>query len=187
MTQGSRLASYHARVAAKAVEAPLNACDETQPPIEPEEGEIEDEENPVTTTTEKPAAAAPAPAAPTPAAAAPAAPAPAAAIDHKARMKAVFAHADVKGKEGLAADLLADSDYDSLSAEGIIKILGKSPTAAPAAGDDDTGKRMLAAMTVETEDLGRDAEAAAEAKAKAENYGWDKIHAEVDERRKISA
>lgn len=183
MTTGSRLAGYRARVAAKAADTLIHAS-EIEDPAAPVEGEPEEENvmtNPTNPITPAPVAAAPVVVTP-PVAAAPVAAAP----DGVARMKAVFASDKVKGQEARAAEMLADADFDSLTAEGIIKILGATPAAAaPVAGDDEVGKRMLAAMTVETPDIGSGGQSE-EDKAKAE-VDWDKIHAEVAERNKLSA
>jgi hypothetical protein len=80
-----------------------------------------------------------------------------AATDGTARMKAVFAHESVKGNEARAAALLADNDFDALSAEAIVKIIAGDTAPKPEANDDSAvGKEMLAKMDVVTGDLGAD-------------------------------
>lgn len=173
MSKSSRLADHRARASA----AP--ATDDPNPPTDDAEDEIDagetgttrKKETPMTTETEaKPAAAVAAPAAA-------AEPDAAAKPDLVARMKAVLGDDKVKGKTARAAELLADSDYDGLSAEAMIKLVASQPEAA--APEDDTGKRMLAAMTVETPPIG----SGGEPDPAANNYGWDKIHAEIREAR----
>ena len=139
--------SRFAALRARAGDAPLNPDpaieddeeDETNP--EPEAGA--DKETEMTDKTKKedqPVAAEPK----------------ADAIDHKARMQAVFANETVKGKERLAADILADAAFDSLTADAVIKLVGKSEAGAAPKKDDDAEFRdkAAAAMDAKIGDLG---------------------------------
>jgi hypothetical protein len=105
-----------------------------------------------------------------------------AAIDFNARMKAVFADDSVKGKETRAAAILADADFDGLSAEAIIKIVAgdASPAVVAASnGDDDPEFRTAALAALTTAPNPMVTPTGGEPAAKA-NHGWADIHAEVN-------
>lgn len=107
------------------------------------------------------------------------------------RFNTVIASEHYAGREKLAAELLKSE----MSADQITGALAAAPVAVKAeepngkADDADEKDRQLMRDRLQGKnpDLGNDDEPDAEAKAKAENHGWDKIHAEVEERRKLSA
>jgi len=99
----------------------------------------------------------------------------------KAVASAVEADDNCKGKAGLALAMLADDDYASLSASGIVKLLGKTPaTAAAADADGEAGAGMLAAMKAMGNANTGNSSASVSAEA---NHGWDSIHADIQARR----
>ncbi|WP_417615317.1 hypothetical protein [Parasphingorhabdus sp.] len=97
--------------------------------------------------------------------------------EERARVAAVFASDDVKGREQAAAHLLSSSD---MPADGIVAIL---PKLAPSADSGaSAGQQMLDAMAQDGDvDTGIDAGAP----KPAANHGWDDIHAEIRESRKL--
>lgn len=103
----------------------------------------------------------------------------------KAVASAVETDEACKGKAGLALAMLADDDYASLSASGIVKLLGKTPAVA-ADADAEAGGAMLAAMkqfgNPDTGNASGNANNPSKP-AQAANHGWDSIHAEIRERR----
>lgn len=111
------------------------------------------------------------------------------------RVNAVIASEHYAGREKLAATLL-NSD---MNAESIVAALAAAPAPAktgsetvtdPKAEQEERDKDLMRAnLQKGNPDLGEDNEdeAAQTAKAKAENYGWDKIHARVEEQRNAQA
>lgn len=112
------------------------------------------------------------------------------------RMNKVFASEHYAGREALAAKMLGKP---SMSAEDIIDLLADTPKAATATGlteeqqreaAEAAGRETMKIAIDETANSSVDASGGdknADAKAKATNHGWDKIHAEVDARRAASA
>lgn len=102
----------------------------------------------------------------------------------KAVAAAVETDAACSGKAGLALAMLADDDFASLSASGIVKLLGKTPL--PGASTEDPEAAAGAAMFAAMKALGNpdtgNASTSAQPQQQA-NHGWDKIHAEIRERR----
>lgn len=97
--------------------------------------------------------------------------------EERARIETVFASDDVKGREQAAAHLLSSSD---MPAEGIVALL---PKLAPSADDGKSaGQQMLDQMA---EDHIPDTGIDGGAPKPAANHGWDDIHAEIRESRKI--
>jgi hypothetical protein len=100
------------------------------------------------------------------------------ASDAHARVKAVFAAAEMKGREAVALAILADDEFAGLSAAAVVKMAAMTPLAS---GEDADGKAILAAITASANaNLGAGGEAEPRAEA---NHGWDAIHAELRERR----
>jgi hypothetical protein len=105
------------------------------------------------------------------------------------RVGTVVASEHYVGREKLAANLLKSE----MSAEAIVSALAEAPLATKAAEtdggknpDDEDRQLMRDQLRGKNPDLGNEDEGDkdAAAKAKADNYGWDKIHAEIDERQK---
>jgi hypothetical protein len=105
------------------------------------------------------------------------------------RVSTVVASEHYVGREKLAANLLKSD----MSAEAIVGALADAPVASKA-GESDAGKNdddddrqlMREQLRGNNPNLGNEDEGDkdAAAKAKADNYGWEKIHAEIDERQK---
>lgn len=127
--------------------------------------------------TEKPAAAAPVLAA----VEAIAEPINASAPDLNARLKAVAADERIKGRESAALEMLADAEFDGLSAEAVCKLVAKTPLAAA----DSDGAKMLAAIeSGGNPDLGNgggDAKESTEAEQAKEYFA--NAHAEIQQSR----
>jgi hypothetical protein len=101
------------------------------------------------------------------------------------RSSEVLASEHYTGREALAQTLLGN---DKLSSGEIIAALATAPKAAPAvaAGDDEENARASLREGLAAEQPAATSEAdelAAAADAKATNYGWDDVHAEVREMR----
>lgn len=109
------------------------------------------------------------------------------------RMNKVFASEHYAGREALAATMLAKP---SMSADDIIDILAATPKAEKQGLSDDAsreaaeaaGRKEMKDALAQTGNSGIDATNGGsggddDAKAKASNYGWDAIHAEVEARR----
>ncbi len=101
-------------------------------------------------------------------------------VDLNARMKTVFAADAVKGKEGFAASLLGDSEFDALSAEAIVKLVAAQSVAAPNADESEVGNRMLA--QIEANPNPEITPAGGEQKADDSDAGWKKATASVNKR-----
>lgn len=105
------------------------------------------------------------------------------------RVGTVVASEHYVGREKLAANLLKSE----MSAEAIVGALAEAPLASKA-DDGDGGNNadeadrqlMREQLNRNNPDLGNEDEGEkdANAKAKADNHGWAKIHAEIDERQK---
>jgi len=99
----------------------------------------------------------------------------------KAVAEAVATDDACKGKADLAISLLADDDYKSVSASGIIKMLGSTTVAS--AGDPEEAARaeMRAAIsgTTNSKIEANDQGGKPDAKAKADSV-WDRAYASVD-------
>lgn len=94
------------------------------------------------------------------------------------RLTAVLASEEFKGRETLAATLLGNAE---LSADSVIAALKSAPKPVAADGDDaEFRAKMLAALENQGEDIGSGGDA-----PKAANHGWDDIHAEIRNDRKI--
>lgn len=81
-----------------------------------------------------------------------------------------------KGKADMALAMLADPDFNDLSASAMVKVLARAP-ATEANGDAADGKAMLELMRQGASvNLGNDGAAKPAAE---ENHGWAKIHEEL--------
>lgn len=102
----------------------------------------------------------------------------------KAVATAVASDESCKGKADLALAMLADDDFASLSASGIVKLLGKASTSGSQANDPDAvaGAAMLDAMKA-FGNANTGTSSASATPQKAENHGWSTIHADIRERR----
>ena len=102
----------------------------------------------------------------------------AARAEERARFNAVMSSEHYKGRESLAATLLAN---DKLSADEIVTALASANASnAESGADAEAGAAMLKAMQAmgnpDTTDSGKGQQQEAD-------FGWGKIHAEVRERR----
>jgi hypothetical protein len=101
-------------------------------------------------------------------------------IDFNARMQTVFASEQVKGKSEYAAAILADTDFNGLSAEAVIKLVAKHET--PSA-DKDSGEaaKILAAISGGNANLGTDS---GNTTSEPENsaVGWNKAVSAINAR-----
>lgn len=104
----------------------------------------------------------------------------AAATDDRVKAVAAAVASDdaCKGKADLALAMLADDDYASLSAAGIVKLLGKTPAIGASASNEASD--VLEAIRASNAALGN---SNANSAPEAANHGWDAITAEVRERR----
>lgn len=94
----------------------------------------------------------------------------------KAVAAAVADDGPCKGKADLALAMLADDDYATLSASGIVKLLGKTPATTSASADDEASARsaMLAAIAENTNSNVDATGAGKPAKAQGSIAPWDK-------------
>ena len=104
----------------------------------------------------------------------------------RTRTNTVLTSEHYAGREKLAANLLSTP----LSAEDIAAALAAAPKIEPSAlvfdGDDAARAELRQGLANSQPAATSEAdEAAAEAQAKATNYGWDDVHAEVRESRGI--
>ncbi|PZU59823.1 MAG: hypothetical protein DI547_04930 [Sphingobium sp.] len=169
-----------ARAAARAAaKPPAEPDDETQPGDEPDDEEDEEMTDTVNTQSKDYQAGQKA-----------------AQDAERKRFATVTASEHYAGREKMAARLL----NTDMSAEDIVATLADAPapnaSASPskpdattqAAAEEESDKKLMRdKLQAKNPDLGDDDEQDEAAKAKANNHGWDKIHAEVDARRNAKA
>ncbi|MEP6868705.1 MAG: hypothetical protein ABJA20_09325 [Novosphingobium sp.] len=85
-----------------------------------------------------------------------------------ARVRAVLASPQAKGKERLAATMLSDPEYSRLSASALVKVLGH--TQAPQVDHLAQAKAEAAALN---------GSGLASAAHPANNHGWAQVHADM--------
>jgi hypothetical protein len=100
------------------------------------------------------------------------------ASDATARIKAVAASENVKGREALALSMLADDDFADMSAAAMIKVLGNTNKADAAGGDG--AQDVIDAIRGQNANTGVDGEQ----KPMAEDHskGWKKATDAVNAR-----
>lgn len=108
----------------------------------------------------------------------------ASAADPRVKVVAAAVASDdaCKGKADLALLMLADDDYATLSAAGIVKLLGKSTIGAEASGDAEAAARAeMKAALAETTNSGIEANGGGKPdKKQAARSAWDNVLASMN-------